>query len=548
MEISGRIIDIHNRLIFPGKIFIQNGKIKKIEQSADVPDQFIMPGLIDSHIHIESSMVTPGSFARAAVSRGTTAVVSDPHEIANVLGIEGVHYMIDDSKKVPLKFYFGAPSCVPATGFERNGATLGLEDIHVLMKLPEIKFLSEMMNFPGVINRDREVMGKIETAKKEGKPIDGHAPGLTGEELAKYVQAGISTDHECSSIDEAKEKIELGMKVIIREGSAARNMEALKPLFKTKADMIMLCSDDLHPEMLAKGHINKLVARLITDGYDLFDVIRSCTLNPALHYNLEAGLLKTGDPADIIVVDDYHTMNILETWIDGEKVFGNGLVNFVYENAVAVNKFNSSFIKAEDISVRAKGDTLRVIQAFDKELLTKEILVQTNSGEFIRSDINDDILKIVVKDRYFDSPPAVGFIKGFRLKHGAFASSVAHDSHNIICVGVSDDDIVNAVNEIVSLKGGLAVCDRGEVSSLQLKIAGIMSDRPCESVASDYESLSAHVQDMGCRLSAPFMTLSFMALLVIPELKISDSGLFDGKNFCHVPLFATTGVEAERSR
>ena len=537
MKISGRIIDIHNRLIFPGKIFVQNGKIKKIEQSADVPDQFILPGLIDSHIHIESSMVTPGSFARAAVSRGTTAVVSDPHEIANVLGIEGVHFMIEDSKKVPLKFYFGAPSCVPATGFEKNGATISREDTKVLMQLPEIKFLSEMMNYPGVINLDQEVMGKIETAIKEGKPIDGHAPGLTGDALVKYVRAGISTDHECSTIEEAREKIELGMKILIREGSAARNLESLMPLFKTKADMLMLCSDDLHPEMLAKGHINKLVARLIMEGYDIFDVVRSCTLNPVLHYNLESGLLKPGDPADIIVVDDYHTMNILETWIDGEKVFGNGLVNFEYENAVPVNKFNSSLIKAEDISVQTNGTMLRVIQAFDKELLTKGLTVETNSGEFLYSDSDDDILKIVVKDRYFDSPPAVGFIKGFGLKHGAFASSVAHDSHNIICVGVSDDDIVSAVNEIVNLKGGLAVCDRGDVSSLQLKIAGIMSDRSCESVASDYESLSARVQALGCLLSAPFMTLSFMALLVIPELKISDSGLFDSKKFCHVPLF-----------
>ncbi len=537
MEISGRIVDIHNQLIFPGKIFIQNGIIKRIEQSADVPDHYILPGLIDSHIHIESSMITPGSFARAAVSRGTTAVVSDPHEIANVLGIEGVNFMITDSKKVPLKFYFGAPSCVPATGFERNGATISPDEIKALMKFPEIKFLSEMMNYPGVINHDQVVIEKIEMAKNEGKPIDGHAPGLTGDDLIKYVNAGISTDHECSSIEEAREKIGLGMKIIIREGSAAKNLDSLMPLFKTKAEMIMLCSDDLHPEMLAKGHINKLVARLIADGYDLFDVIRSCTLNPVLHYNLESGLLRRGDPADIIVVDDYHTMNILETWIDGEKVFGQGLVNFEYENAVPVNKFNSSLINIDNISVPAKGERIRVIQAFDNELFTKEIIVESHSGNFISSDTDEDILKIVVKDRYFDSPPAVGFIKGFGLKRGAFASSVAHDSHNIICIGVSDEDIVCAVNEIVKLKGGLAVCDRGEVSSLQLKIAGIMSDQPCESVASDYESLSGRVQSMGCNLSAPFMTLSFMALLVIPELKISDSGLFDGNKFCHVPVF-----------
>ncbi len=541
MEISGRIVDIHNRLIFPGTVYFNRGVIERTVQIESSPDVLIMPGLTDAHIHIESSMITPGSFAKAAVSRGTTAVVSDPHEIANVLGVDGVKFMIEESEKVPLKFFFGAPSCVPATSFERNGSSLNHEDIRELLNLPEIKYLSEMMNFPGVIYDDPEVLKKIDIAIKKGKPIDGHAPGLTGEKLRKYVSAGITTDHECRTIEEAREKISVGMKIIIREGSAARNLDALKELFNSNPDMIMLCSDDLHPEMLAKRHINKLVARLISEGYDLFDVLRSCTVNPAKHYNLETGLLQPGQPADFILVDDYHTMNVIETWINGEKVFGKGSVNFEYPKAIPVNKFNCTEITPEHISVPWNNGKLRIIQAFDKELITGEEYETPAGGKVISSDPGSDRLKIVVKDRYFDSPPAKGFIRGFGLKRGAFASSVAHDSHNIICVGTSDEDIVSAVNEIVRLKGGLAVSSGGEIWSLPLEIAGIMSDRSCEEVASEYEDLNNLVQSFGCKLSAPFMTLSFMALLVIPELKISDSGLFDGNKFCHVPLFLNQG-------
>lgn len=537
MKVSGKIVDIHNRVIYSGTIHFNKGLIKRIERTDFSTDVYIMPGLTDAHIHIESSMITPGSFAKAAVSRGTTAVVADPHEIANVLGIEGVKFMIKDSKKVPLKFFFGAPSCVPATSFERNGATIDHNGIKELLQLPEIKFLGEMMNFPGVIHNDKEVLKKLDIARKTRKPVDGHAPGLSGESLKKYISAGISTDHECSTIEEAREKISLGMKVIIREGSAARNLNALKELFKSNADMIMLCSDDIHPEMLAKRHINKLISQLVSDGYDLFDVIRSCTVNPAKHYNLDTGLLQPGQAADFILVDDYHTMNVIETWINGNKVYAKGSVYFEYKEPIPVNRFNCSEITSEDISVSVKGDRIRVIQAFDKELFTREVIVKRDFGIFVNANTDEDRLKIVVKDRYYDSSPAVGFIMGFGLKQGAFASSVAHDSHNIICVGVCDEDILKAINEIVKLKGGMAVSSEGKIMSLQLKIAGIMSDQSCENVASQYEVLTRQVQAFGCRLSAPFMTLAFMALLVIPDLKISDSGLFDGKRFCHVPLF-----------
>jgi adenine deaminase len=537
MKTKGQLIDVHSREIYPAEVSLKGETIEKIERLDSAPDRYIMPGLTDAHIHIESSMVTPGSFARAAVSRGTTAVVSDPHEIANVLGIPGVQYMISDAAKVPLKFFFGAPSCVPATSFETSGAVIDSAGIEKLLHLPEIKYLAEMMNFPGVIYNDPEVIKKIETAKKLNRKIDGHAPGITGEQLKSYVGAGISTDHECTSIEEAREKIGLGMKILIREGSAAKNLDDLKELFRTDPGMIMLCSDDLHPEMLLERHLDKLIVKLLSEGYDLFDVIRSCTLNPALHYGLETGMLKPGQPADFIIVDDYRNMNVIETWINGEKVFSEGKVQFDYKGADRVNNFNCSVIKMQDISITAEKERIRVIEAFDGNLFTKEYRWNVIKGDVVEPNTVSDILKIVVKDRYNDRPPATGFIKGFGLNSGAFASSVAHDSHNIICIGTNDRDIVNAVNEVVRMKGGLAVANGKNIDNLPLPVAGIMSDQPVHEVDSGYEKLSEIVKQNGCRMSAPFMTLSFMALLVIPELKLSDRGLFDSKQFRLVSLF-----------
>jgi len=537
MKISGNLIDIFERNIYPSEIFIEDGRIKSIKRISTSCDEFIMPGLIDSHIHIESSMVTPGSFAVAAVSRGTTGAVSDPHEIANILGTDGVKFMINDSKKVPFRFWFGAPSCVPATSFESSGAVIDHMGVKDLLSMPEIKFLAEVMNFPGVINGDPEVMKKIEVAIKSGKPVDGHAPGLTGVSLRKYVSAGISTDHECSKLEEAKEKISLGMKILIREGSAAKNLKALEELINTDPEMVMLCSDDLHPETLVERHINKIVASLISDGFDMYNVIRSCTLNPVKHYGLEAGLMQPGQPADFIIVDDYRKMNVIETWINGQKVFDRGSVNFEYMKAGTANNFRCSEIKEEDIQPAGNGSKIRIIQAFDGDLFTKEIFIDSGSGMKRLPDPDNDILKIIVKDRYSNSAPAVGFIKGFGLKEGAFASSVAHDSHNIISVGASDGEILNAVNEVVRIKGGLAVSHGNTLRSLKLNIAGIMSDLPLRDVAEKYMAMSSMVRSMGCELSEPFMTLSFMALLVIPELKLSDRGLFDGNKFCHVPLY-----------
>lgn len=540
MTISGKIIDIHLREIYGAEIFIDRGVITDIRRMTNVPEQFIMPGLVDSHVHIESSMLTPGAFATAVVSRGTVAVVSDPHEIANVLGLEGVKYMIEDAKKVPVRFFFGAPSCVPATTFETSGAVIGPEEIEELLKLPEIRYLSEMMNYPGVINENPEVMKKIETAKRSGRQIDGHAPGLTGEDLRKYISAGINTDHECSTLSEAQEKIGLGMKIIIREGSAARNLDALKELLKTDPDMVMLCTDDIHPETLLKGHINNLVARLISEGFNLFDVIRSCTINPVKHYSLDVGLLRTGDRADFIVTGNLNKMEIDETWINGVNVFSRGRVQFKYEGAKPVNRFRSGRIKTQDISISPGRGSMRVIKAFDGELITKETLIRNTDNQLLLPDTENDILKIVVKDRYDNAPPATGFITGFGLKAGAFASSVAHDSHNIICIGADNKDIVRAINEVVRIKGGLVVSINGKVDCLKLEIAGLMADDTAETVAEKYILLSEKAKRLGCKMTSPFMTLSFMALLVIPELKMSDKGLFDGRIFRHVPLF--TGV------
>ena len=539
MEISGQLVDIHARDIYPAIIHFENGRITDISKVRNAPGNYILPGLTDAHIHIESSMITPGAFAMAAVKHGTTSVVSDPHEIANVLGIAGVEFMINDSRKVPLKFYFGAPSCVPATLSETSGATLGPEEVLKLLRKTEINYLSEMMNFPGVIYEDKEVIQKLQYARDLGKPVDGHAPGLSGDKLAKYVSHGISTDHECSNIGEAREKISLGMKILIREGSAAKNLEALKDLYRTQPGMLMLCSDDLHPEMLRAGHINKLISRLVKEGYDIFDVVRSATINPAIHYNLDSGLLRTGDPADIIVADSLENMNIVQTWIKGECVYSDGRINFSYDVPKPVNNFNCTRISTEDIAITNQGRQIRVIDAVEGELLTEEYLYDPGRGKFVMADTRNDILKIVVKDRYKDSCPAVGFIRGFGLKQGAFASSIAHDSHNIIAVGTDDHEIAEVINRIIDMKGGLALTSGDETDSVSLNIGGIMTTRSCDEIAGDYDRLNQKASHLGCTMNAPFMTLSFMALLVIPDLKIGDQGLFDVKSFSRIPLFVS---------
>lgn len=537
MKIFGQIVDIHTRAIYSGCVTIYDGRIEAIDKCETESKNYILPGFIDAHVHIESSMVTPSQFAVAAVRHGTVAVVSDPHEIANVMGVPGVEFMLNDAGKVPLAFLFGAPSCVPATPFETSGASINAVETEKLLQNPQIGYLAEMMNFPGIIYDDREVIAKIEAAKRAGKPVDGHAPGLSGKELEKYVSAGISTDHECSTIAEAEEKINLGMKILIREGSAAKNLNALKQLYMSHPDAIMLCSDDLHPEMLRRGHINILAARLINEGYDVFKVLRSASLNPCVHYKLKTGLLRPGDNADFIVTKDLKTMDVIQTWLNGECVFEDGKVSFTACKIDLSNRFNASPVYETDIRVKSRKGAFRVIKAFNGELFTDSVTAVAGEKKYIESDTASDILKIIVKDRYNDAPPAVAFITGFGLKSGAFATSVAHDSHNIIATGTNDADILAAVNMVIKSKGGMAVANGDKKKILPLPVAGIMSDKPVETVAKEYEELSEMVKVLGCVMDAPFMTLSFMALLVIPKLKIGDRGLFDVSVFSPTTLF-----------
>ena len=537
MNIAGKIIDVHKRRIYPGVVTVAEGRIESVTETEESPELFIMPGLVDAHVHIESSMMVPSHFAVAAVRHGTVAVVADPHEIANVLGRKGVEFMLDNAEKVPLKIIFGAPSCVPATQSESAGAKISASDIREMLQEGRVKFLAEMMNFPGVIYDDVEVYGKLEAARSAGVPVDGHAPGLTGKELKKYIDAGISTDHECTSLEEALEKISGGMKILIREGSAAKNLEALAPLLNYHPDEVMLCTDDLHPETLAKGHINTLVARLIAMGYDMFNVIRAASVNTVRHYRIKAGLLRPGEPADFIITDDPARMNILETWINGECVYRNGKTLFSPGEVEKVNKFKCTRLLQDEIRVINERGKINVIVARNGELLTDAEVVSTGEEPFVTADTESDILKIVVKERYNDRPPAVAFIHGFGLKRGAMATSVAHDSHNIIAVGTNDRDIVTAINMIVDAGGGMCVVSDEGQEILKLPVAGIMSDLPVTAMASRYEKLSETARILGSKLDAPFMTLSFMALLVIPKLKISDRGLFDGLAFRHIPLF-----------
>ena len=525
MQIEANYVDIVNREIFPAKVTVKEGKIEAVEKTDTSCDTYLLPGFIDAHIHVESSMLPPSEFSRLAVCHGTVATVSDPHEIANVLGIDGVKYMLKNSEETPFKFYFGASPCVPATPFETSGATLDPDAIETLLKMPQIKYLSEVMNFPGVINDDPDMLAKIGIAKKLGKEVDGHAPGLMGEGLSKYIAAGITTDHEAFTYEEGLEKIEKGMKILIREGSAAKNFEALAPLIDQYPDMLMFCSDDRHPNDLAREHINAHVTRAVAKGYDLFNILKIACLNPVAHYGLEVGTLKVGDPADFIEVADLKTFKILQTVINGEVVAKEGTPLIASVAVETPNHFNAGLKKTEEFALVRCKET-EVIHAIDHSLITEEEIVD------LSAEGAKDILKITVVNRYADVKPAVAYVHGFGLKEGAIASSVAHDSHNIIAVGCSDALIAKAVNAVIEQKGGICAVTETEKHVLDLPIAGLMSNKDGFEVAKAYETLDKMVKEVfASPLSAPFMTLSFMALLVIPELKLSDKGLFDGRSF-----------------
>ena len=556
MQIQGQIVDIQNKRIYTGEITVENGKIISIIEKNHALKNYIIPGFIDAHIHIESSMLVPSEFAKIAVLHGTVATISDPHEIANVLGKAGVYYMIENSKKAPLKFHFGAPSCVPATSFESAGAIIDSEGIKELMGSPDIYYLAEMMNYPGVLFDDAEVLKKIQWAKHFNKPVDGHAPGLRGEPIKKYISAGITTDHECFTFEEAEEKLALGMKVLIREGSAAKNFETLIDLLPENYSNMMFCSDDKHPDDLIVGHINLLCARAVAKGIDVFKVLQAACINPVNHYKMNVGLLKVNDAADFIVVEDLVDFKVQKTFINGELVAENGK-SFVKHVAFETpNSFNITSKAISDFAtpvrygsgkVSGSGSKIRVIEALEGQLITNEIHHKPLivDGQLV-SDTENDILKMAVVNRYqnttrgeaelSEAKPAIAFIKNFGLKKGAIASSVAHDCHNIVVVGTSDIEICNAVNLIIENKGGVCAVNGSKNKILSLPVAGIMSDKNAWETGKLYQEIDAMAKELGSPLKAPFMTLSFMALLVIPDLKLSDKGLFSGNTFSFVDL------------
>jgi adenine deaminase len=542
---SGQIVDVLGQRVFPGTVYISNGRIERIEETPSAPDTFILPGFVDAHVHIESSMLPPSEFGRMAVVHGTVATVSDPHEIANVLGTPGIRYMIDDARRSPLKFHFGASSCVPACAFDRSGAVLDAVEVAKLLDDPEILYLSEMMNFPGVLHDDPDVMAKIRAAHERGKPVDGHAPGLRGEGLKKYVAAGITTDHESFTYEEALEKIGLGMKCLIREGSAAKNFDALYRLIGEHPEMCMLCSDDKHPDDLVVGHINQLVVRAIQRGQPLFAALRAACINPVLHYKLDVGLLRPGDAADFIEVENLEKLPVLRTVIDGRVVAERGQTQLPYAAAPIVNQFHSPRRTPDEFLVAAPkeaGKKLRVIEAINGQIITGQLRAASKieNGRVV-SDVANDVLKIALVDRYSGGAPAIGFIKNFGLKQGAIASTVSHDSHNLLAVGVDDKSIAQAMNLLIDCQGGISAVGQVDAKPVEavlpLPIAGLMSPAEGSHVAQEYSRIDALAKKLGTRLSAPYMTLSFMALLVIPELKLGPEGLFDVGKFQPVSLW-----------
>lgn len=539
MIIKGQFVDLFKRLVYPAAVTVQHGKIIDINPIDSAPkDRYIMPGFVDAHVHIESSMLVPSRFAELAIPNGTVATVSDPHEIANVLGREGVEFMVNDAAQVPLKIHFGVPSCVPATPFETSGATLDAAEVEDLLQRNDMYYLAEMMNYPGVIYQDQQVMKKIAAAHNAGKPVDGHAPGISGDDLERYASAGITTDHEAFSENEALEKIAQGMKIQIREGSAAKNYRALASVLKKHPASIMFCTDDCHPDDLLNGHINATVKRAIAEGYDLFDTLSAATINAIAHYKLPVGRLQIGDPADFIVVEDLTEFTIKEVYINGEKVYTDGKTLWPTPDCKPVNRFISYTIPESAFSISAEGETAKIIKVKDGELVTSTLhlppKIQNNE---VVADLERDILKIAVINRYSKQPVQVGLINGFGLKQGAFASSIAHDSHNIIVVGADDESMHKAVAQIMKNRGGIAVIGQHQVADLPLPVAGLMSTEKGHIVAAKYQQLDALAKQLGCSLKAPFMTLAFMALLVIPDLKIGDKGLFDGTKFAFTSLW-----------
>lgn len=534
-ETRGRLVDVWKRQVYGASVVTEGGRIVEIRREREVPDQYILPGWIDAHLHIESSMLTPRRFAEVAARHGTIAVVTDPHEMANVAGENGIEWMMNNGRHRKVSFFWTIPSCVPATHLDHAGACIGVEATERMARSGRFVGLSEMMNVPGVLNVEENVVGKLRVARKAGLPIDGHAPGLKGEALHRYVSAGISTDHECSTLEEAEEKIRAGMKILIREGSAARNYEALRTLIDRYPDKVMFCTDDSHPDQLCfDGHMDRIVRRAIADGHDLFDTVRAASVNAVMHWKLDVGLLREGDRADFQVVRDLKRFECLETRnsrYDTKKAthMDDSL------SGVVVNHFVRQEIKVYDLrrGVTA-GKAEPVIEVIDGELVTREgVYIPKTTQANMESDLSQDLVKLVYVNRYDNEKRVqVAWARGIGIRTTAFASSVSHDSHNIIAAGVNDGALECAINEVIRHKGGLAVGrSDGRSSVLPLPVGGLMSDDDVSRVALRCDELNAILKFDGCALSYAFMQLSFLALLVIPELKIGEHGLFRYSTF-----------------
>ncbi len=537
---TGSVVDVVAGRVYPGHIDVEGERVARVIEDSAARGPYLMPGFVDAHVHVESSLLPPAEFARVAVTHGTAACVSDPHEVGNVCGLDGLSAMLRDAARSPMRFVFGAPSCVPATGFETSGAVIDAASVASLLDDPAWGYLSEVMNYPGVLSGDVEVLAKIAAARARSKPVDGHAPGLRGDDARRYAAAGISTDHECASIEEAREKLDAGMSILIREGSAAKNYEALRPLIDSHPGRVMLCSDDKHPDDLAAGHIDALVRRALVDGHELFNVLRAATLAPARHYRIPCGLLREGDPADLLVVDDLGAPRARETWLRGALVAREGTSLLPRAPMSPLNAFGAAPIAPRSLRVEARSTRVRAIVARDGQLVTgsTEVALDASEGALVARD-GDDVAKLVVLNRYRPAAPSVAFARGFGIHRGAIASSVSHDSHNIIAAGRDDASLARAINAVVAMRGGLALVDGEAVRTLPLPIAGLMSDGDGWAVARDYAAMAEATRALGSTLRAPWMTLSFMALLVIPSLKLSDRGLFDGDRFAFTSVYAS---------